>query len=241
MNSRRYAFTLIELLVVLSIIALLVAILLPALEGARRTAQTIQCRSNFRQIGIAVQLYLGDNNNRYPAHHLFNGEPRDFGKSYPDAPLDSYWAHGFGRYFDLGFFDTPATPLAEVGGPSPYACPAVSEWPNRHRPMMTMNYYWSFAPAEVGRSPSGTMIIIEDDATVTVGSYRHYAVPSHGTPGSPPNGTILTAQSTRHKDGVNALFRDGSARFADDPIPAASDDPFWDKTYEGARPPWSWK
>lgn len=53
-------FTLIELLVVISIIALLIAILLPALTAARATARTSACKSNERQIGLALMMYIDE-------------------------------------------------------------------------------------------------------------------------------------------------------------------------------------
>lgn len=60
------AFTLIELLVVISIITILAAMLVPVLSRARATTRGTACISNLRQIGIAVQIYVQDNNNRLP-------------------------------------------------------------------------------------------------------------------------------------------------------------------------------
>jgi len=60
------AFTLIELLVVVSVIAVLAALLLPALARAKEAGKATVCLSNLRQAGFALQLYAQENNNRLP-------------------------------------------------------------------------------------------------------------------------------------------------------------------------------
>jgi prepilin-type N-terminal cleavage/methylation domain-containing protein/prepilin-type processing-associated H-X9-DG protein len=64
--DRRRGFTLIELLVVIAIIALLMAMLMPALEAAKERAQGIVCRSNIRNIGLGVLLYLDSSDDVFP-------------------------------------------------------------------------------------------------------------------------------------------------------------------------------
>jgi prepilin-type N-terminal cleavage/methylation domain-containing protein len=66
MKLRQSAFTLIELLVVIAIIAILMAIMMPALQRVKEEAQEIRCRANLRQYGIAQNMYLDDNDDQYP-------------------------------------------------------------------------------------------------------------------------------------------------------------------------------
>ena len=67
------AFTLVELLVVISIIALLMGILLPSLSAAREQGRCVVCKSNLKNIGLALRLYLDDYNGNMPSAEPYPG------------------------------------------------------------------------------------------------------------------------------------------------------------------------
>lgn len=116
-RTSRPGFTLVELLVVIGIIALLISLLLPALNGARAQARRAQCLSNLRQIGAALFSYQNDNRGSYPVHTMWGNL---LGRR---GALDRYDEPGF-----TGFQGEPGTigdrPLNRyLGSPEIARCP----------------------------------------------------------------------------------------------------------------------
>lgn len=118
-HPRRRGFTLVELLVVIGIIALLISVLLPALNSARRSANTTKCLSNLRQLGTA-QLMFAQDHKGYAIKAWFNDSPRGLGKS-----EDWGFRDAAGNTTELGYgWDSVMYHKKYVQGKDVFRCPA---------------------------------------------------------------------------------------------------------------------
>jgi prepilin-type N-terminal cleavage/methylation domain-containing protein/prepilin-type processing-associated H-X9-DG protein len=222
-------FSLIELLVVIAIIALLSALLLPALSKARSQGRRAVCLSNLRQIGLGFAIYLGDHEDRFP-------DRRDLKSSLPDGykPWNS-WPPSDPR---AGW--AAVTLRESIGSHEIWSCPAVRASAvgravqtvqlisSETNAPVTRYWLWRFDRMEEeipldnfwGKTVSGAVFDLRQAAN------RFIGIPSGPTevelavdPYFPrPNATLPEEirGKAAHSGGMNRLFLDGHARFQRD-------------------------
>ena len=192
----RRGFTLIELLLVIAIIAILAAMLLPALSRSKLAARRVVCVNHLKQLGLATALYLGDHDNFYPSSNSTN--------RWPEALRPNYQ--------DLRLLMCPDDQSASSPGPGQLSADAaprsylLNGW-NDYFDALPQPVRFEIMPDTVIRQPSETIVFGEKeegagDFLMDIRSGNELTVLEQSRHGGPGAGS-----------GANHAFADGSARF----------------------------
>lgn len=206
MASGRSAFTLVELLVVIGVIALLIALLLPALGKAKQAAAKTACLSNLRQVHQAFHLYAMNNDGQVPLGH--RSASKQFNSMVYSTTAGGRWVL-FGLLQQAGLFSSPSVLFcpAEHNPKFMFDTPD-NPWPARDVPP-TKN-----VQAGYGARPERE---IPDDLSAPPPAMQPFALPRLEKFKSRAIFADLTAARnrvlSRHGNGVNVLYGDGSARW----------------------------
>ncbi len=141
MKRSKAAFTLIELLVVVAIIAMLISILVPSLSAARRSAKTVICASNMRQIAIGWAIYAQDNRDMSIANRpgrLGDDDVYFVGNGHKYRPR---WFVSLGAAVQIFAFDQPSREnIHQSIDNRLLVCPQVSDWTSERNSSYGYNY-----------------------------------------------------------------------------------------------------
>ena len=209
-SLNRRGFTLIELLVVIAIIAILTAMLLPALAASKAKAKSIQCTSGLRQMGISANVYTGDNGESYPIAYFYD------------------WSTGINYCWDLTTFsDNPNRVVPGLlwqgqGNVQVQQCPSFSGSANwTGNPYTGYNYNTSFIghgqyesielPAKTSNALHPARTVIFGDGQYSGGADKFMRAPFPNPGDAVFDGRNSGTQGFRHRNRTNASFCDGHA------------------------------
>lgn len=207
------AFTLIELLVVIAIIAVLAALLLPALGMAKSKAKTIACLNQLKQFAIASQMYAGDNNGfLIPNFTSPNTNAWVTGSMKLDTQATNATLLRQARIFpyvsQVGLFHCPADNSITPGGGLHVRSYAMNSWIGS-RTMETANarlgsYRTFVKEAELAASGAATLWLLADEHEVTIDDGYFLVTMDDSQP-------FASFPAMRHQRGFALNFVDGHA------------------------------
>ena len=237
MKRNARGFTLIELLVVIAIIAILAAMLLPALAKAKEKAQRTACLSNLRQWGLALDMYLDDNNQTFPDFSIANNTPGARAGYGQDnilwTDLAGFAAAGYGNtaWFNVlpplvsqnALWQYAANPTNFVNGHTVFNCPDAHFLPGEVDPMtrVAFSYGINFKGTN-GAVPAGSpfkaTMVLHPSAFVFFSDVRANSGESPYYGSNPLNDLgaargSLNHLSSRHSAGANLTFLDGHSAY----------------------------
>jgi prepilin-type N-terminal cleavage/methylation domain-containing protein len=197
----RNSFTLIELLVVIAIIAILAALLMPALAAAKEQAKTAQCLSNERQIGYGMKMFADDNKGLYPES---GGEIQwDTVTPDPVTHTNSWMEQIFSYVQNTNVYRCPKDRLSAYSYFNGVRAAYLAAGNN-------------FASVNTKRIQFPTAYVLSGDAPWTCDTCKNDADKDDYTfncVGGPTNGVVPAKEWQSHNKGQNILFDDGHAKW----------------------------
>ncbi len=214
-------FTLLELIVVIGIIGLLAALLFPVLSRGKLQAQSVACKSQLRQIGIAMAIYVSDFR-AYPPVGDFNGGPPTLqtwaGRLYPNAPLNwtnnSWQCPAYVAGGGLAKIVLHAHDRAVYSGYDYNVSGIVRMWTSRDIPLGLGNSIRRTASEQLVMVPS-EMFAVSDSRTFRnmINSVDGMVRELHGFGVMNPYFAPIEETPPLHGQGYNMLFADGHVNF----------------------------